>query len=210
MLPDLKCTPGAINPAVTQTNIASTICRSGYSESIRPPESYTEQLKHREMVSYGDEYAMHSYELDHLVSLELGGAPSDPRNLWPEYGASPNPKDKVEDAAHRVVCDHRLGLAAAQYEIATNWVALGERLGLGNLAPEVPKPGGSGKPAPTTTPTIGPAATGGVSNKSPSGHYYRPGEYCPERDLGRTITDPYGIMTCDVPPGDSQPHWGTS
>jgi cardiolipin synthase len=71
-------------------------------------------------------------------------------------------------------------------------------------APEVGPPAGTS--GPTTTPPPG-ASGGTVSNKSPSGHYYRPGEYCPKRDLGKTITDPYGTMTCEEPPGGGQPRW---
>jgi hypothetical protein len=204
VFPDPRCTPGATNPAVTQADIASTICKAGYSESIRPPESYTEPLKSRLMASYDATYPLGDYELDHLVSLELGGAPSDPLNLWPEYGASPNPKDRVEDAAHEAVCDHRMSLASAQYEIATNWVALGEQLGLGNLTSQVPVPRRA-TTAPTTAPSASPS--GGVSNKSRSGRYYKPGEWCPLKDVGKTITGPYGTMTCTVPSGGGQPVW---
>ncbi len=200
VLPDPKCTPGAVNPAVTQANIASTICRPGYSESVRPPESYTETLKRREMASYNDHQPIWDYELDHLVSLELGGAPSDPRNLWPELGASPNPKDRVEDAAHAAVCDHRLALVTAQQEIATNWVALGEQLGLGDLARLVPT---ARKPPPATAST--PSRT--VPATSPSGHYYKPGEWCPFRDLGDTTVGPYGKLTCEQRAGGGQPRW---
>lgn len=203
VLPDPRCTPGATNPAVTQADIATTICHPGYSASVRPPEAYTEALKRRLMASYGARYPMRSYELDHLVSLELGGAPSDPRNLWPEYGASPNAKDRVEDAAHRAVCDHLMRLATAQYLVASNWVALGEKLGLGDLAPDVPLPG---TPPPTTT-TTGLAASGDVSNTSPSGHYYKPGEWCPHKDLGRTIKGPYGTLKCEVRASGGQPVW---
>jgi hypothetical protein len=204
VFPDPRCTPGATNPVVTQSDIASTICAPGWPSSVRPPESYTEPLKRRLMASYGDKYAIRDYELDHLVSLELGGAPSDPRNLWPEFGASPNPKDRVEDAAHKAVCDHKLSLAIAQIDIATNWVSLAERLGLGDLAAEVPKPGG----VTSSTPTTGvPVRSGGVSNKSPTGHYYKPGEFCPMKDLGKTITGPYGTMKCELKAGERQPHW---
>jgi len=156
------------------------------------------------MASYGDAYPISDYELDHLVSLELGGAPTDPRNLWPEFGASPNPKDSVEDAAHEAVCDHRLSLATAQIDIASNWVSLGEQLGLGDLASKVPKPSGRTTSAPITTVT---ASSGGVSNRSSTGHYYRPGEFCPWKDLGKTITDPYGTMKCELEAGESQPRW---
>ena len=68
LLPDRSCTPGAIDPAVTQANIGSTICRAGYTDSVRPPESQTEAFK------WGvaePAYGQHdvSGELDHLVPL---------------------------------------------------------------------------------------------------------------------------------------------
>ena len=60
------------------------------------------------------------YEEDHLISLELGGAPRDQRNLWPEPGHSPNAKDTVENVLHSRVCAGTLALAEAQ-RIATDW-----------------------------------------------------------------------------------------
>jgi hypothetical protein len=120
-LPDPRCTPGAIDPAVTQKNIARTICHAGYSESVRPPESVTESEKRASLTAYGDRRPLHDYEYDHLVSLELGGARNDPRNLWPEPGASPNPKDSLEDRLHARVCEGEMKLVAAQLAIARNW-----------------------------------------------------------------------------------------
>jgi hypothetical protein len=70
----------------------------------------------------GDTGSPHQYEYDHLISLELGGAPSDARNLWPEPGTSPNPKDRLENRLHRMVCDGAISLSAAQCQIATDWV----------------------------------------------------------------------------------------
>ena len=64
----------------------------------------------------------------HLVPLELGGAVNDPRNLWPEPGASPNPKDALEDRLRSMVCDGELTLAAARAAIATNWVSAYRRV----------------------------------------------------------------------------------
>ncbi|MFZ1992635.1 MAG: hypothetical protein WAU75_00890 [Solirubrobacteraceae bacterium] len=128
-LPDSGCTPGAIDPAVTQANIARTICRAGYSESVRPSESITEREKRASLEAYGDTRPLSAYEYDHLVSLELGGAVNDARNLWPEPGASPNPKDSLENRLHRGVCDHQMTLAAAQRAIAENWVAAYHRFG---------------------------------------------------------------------------------
>ncbi len=122
-LPDPRCTPGAIAPAVTQADIARTICHSGYTETVRPPESVTEPEKRASLKAYGDRKPLHYYEYDHLVPLELGGAPNDPRNLWPEPGASPNPKDSLEDRLNSRVCDGTIKLAAAQLAIARNWVS---------------------------------------------------------------------------------------
>jgi hypothetical protein len=121
--PDPACTPGALNPAVTQATIAQTICVSGWTETVRPSESVTEPEKVASLAAYGDSGSPHEYEYDHLVSLELGGALNDARNLWPEPGASPNPKDSVENALHRMVCDDQLQLTQAQHIIATNWVS---------------------------------------------------------------------------------------
>jgi hypothetical protein len=123
VLPDRRCTPGAIDPAVKQTNIGSTICRSGYTRGVRPPESVTEREKRASLTAYGGGGPLHAYEYDHLVPLELGGAANDPRNLWPEPGASPNPKDALENRLRARVCAGTLSLSAAQTQIATNWVA---------------------------------------------------------------------------------------
>lgn len=122
-LPDSACTPGAVNPVVTQATISQTICVSGFTRTIRPSESVTHTEKLGNMAAYGDGRSTGDYEYDHLVSLELGGAVNDPRNLWPEPGGSPNPKDTIENALHRMVCDGRIQLADAQRIIATNWVS---------------------------------------------------------------------------------------
>ena len=137
--PDPSCTPGALNPAVTQATIGRTICVEGWTSTVRPPESITEQEKAASMAAYGDTGSLGDYEYDHFVPLELGGATNDPRNLWPEPGASPNPKDTVEGELRQEVCDGQLSLAQAQHEIVTNWVRLGQ--------PSSPPP--SGSPAPS-------------------------------------------------------------
>jgi hypothetical protein len=121
--PDPACTPGALSPRVTQATSGRTICVSGYSKSVRPPESVTKKEKVASVAAYGDRGSPRDYEYDHLVSLELGGAVNDPRNLWPEPGSSPNPKDSVENALHRMVCDGEMQLSRAQLIIAGNWVA---------------------------------------------------------------------------------------
>lgn len=121
-LPDPRCTPGAIDPAVTQSDIHRTICVAGYTARIRPPESVTETEKRLSLEAYDGGRALGHYEYDHLVSLELGGARNDPRNLWPEPGGVPNPKDALENHLHALVCEGRMKLAAAQLTLARNWV----------------------------------------------------------------------------------------
>ena len=94
-LRDPACTPGATNPSVTPQVVRETICRSGWTQTVRPADSYIEALKPEQVRQYGEAGSPHRYEEDHLIPLELGGAPSDSKNLWPEQGASPNAKDKV-------------------------------------------------------------------------------------------------------------------
>ena len=134
-LPNPSMTPGAINPAVTQANLRETICRpGGYTRSIRPPESYTEPLKRQQVRQYGyaqqvgmDGFRLSNYEEDHLVSLELGGSPDSPQNLWPEPhhvvgGWGSYVKDHLENRLHSMVCHGQLTLAQAQHMITTNWI----------------------------------------------------------------------------------------
>lgn len=128
VLPDRHCTPGATDRHVTQADIHATICRAGYTRGVRPPESVTAREKRASMAAYGDHDSPRHYEYDHLISLELGGAPNDPRNLWPEPGASPNPKDRLENLLRRRVCDGTMTLRAAQRQIARNWVVAYHRL----------------------------------------------------------------------------------
>jgi hypothetical protein len=123
-LPDRACTPGATDPAVTQADITTTICRLGYTKTVRPPYSVTEPIKVERMRAYGITGSLHDYELDHLIPLEVGGAPSDVANLWPEpwtgsRGASA--KDVVERQLHDEVCAHRISLADAQRRFAVDW-----------------------------------------------------------------------------------------
>jgi hypothetical protein len=113
-LPDRSCTPGATNLSVTQANIQTTICRPGYTKTIRPPVSYTNPLKIQLMARYGETDSPSAYELDHLISLELGGHPASSQNLWPEpYAPTPgaHEKDKVENFLHKQVCSGAMKLA---------------------------------------------------------------------------------------------------
>jgi hypothetical protein len=131
VLPRHDLTPGAIDPRVTQRNIGNTICRRGYTASVRPPFKYTNAMKHRLMRVYGVTGSIHDYELDHLIPLELGGCAACQANLWPQRknvfpGA--RKKDDVEDYLHHQVCSGVLPLADAQKEIAFDWYAVYKRI----------------------------------------------------------------------------------
>ncbi|WNM34855.1 hypothetical protein RKE30_33045 [Streptomyces sp. Li-HN-5-11] len=134
-LPDSSCTPGAYNPAVTQSTIGSTICVSGWTSTVRPSTSYTNALKAQGITDYGySDTSMSDYEEDHLVPLELGGAPKDPDNLWPEprYGSpTAYSKDSVENKLKTAVCDGDITLSAARNAIRTDWTTALQVTGIG-------------------------------------------------------------------------------
>jgi hypothetical protein len=126
--PDSAQTPGATNPDITQENIHETICNPDWStRTIRPPASYTTRLKKEQIQYLGLAGSTADYEEDHLISLELGGHPTDPRNLWPEpYSASAGAREKdlVENYLHRQVCTGTITLRQAQTTIASDWYAI--------------------------------------------------------------------------------------
>ncbi len=116
-LPDPACSPGAVLTIDT-----SVICVSGYTQTVRDvPDSERQQV----FAEYGIDYSLHSgYEVDHIISLELGGS-NDISNLYPEsysiqYGA--RVKDKLENYLHDQVCSGKLPIATAQAEISSNWL----------------------------------------------------------------------------------------
>jgi hypothetical protein len=107
-------TPGALNPDVTQATIGATICVMGWTATVRPPVEYTNALKAEQMKQYGETGPLSAYQEDHLVSLELGGNPTDPRNLWPEPYPRAADVDKIENELNAKVCSGDLTLAEAQ------------------------------------------------------------------------------------------------
>jgi hypothetical protein len=115
--PDLVLTPGATIP-VTQ----SEICAGGEPAAPVVPVSLQQMVFER----YGVTRPRDQYEVDYLITPELGGA-TDIRNLWPEpyHGAVWNAhvKDQLEDRLHSMVCRGEVDLATAQRDIATDWIA---------------------------------------------------------------------------------------
>jgi hypothetical protein len=121
-LPDTHaaCTPGAV-----LTTSKADICNDVSTTAIRPPDEYTDKLKVAQITEYGwQDKKTGDYEEDHLISLEIGGDPDDPRNLWPEphagvYGSLV--KDRVENWLHKHICDGSMSVVDAQNGIKTNW-----------------------------------------------------------------------------------------
>lgn len=125
--PSVSASPtvGVLNPDVTQATIRTTICVVGWTATIRPPAAYTTALKIQQIAARRlTDTSPRDYEEDHWLPLELGGAPRDPRNLWPEPWAGPrgaHAKDVVENSLHRAVCSGQMSLADAQAKMIRDW-----------------------------------------------------------------------------------------
>jgi hypothetical protein len=122
-LPDPGLTPGAV-----LTTDVSKVCEPGYSKSVRHVSGKVKAKVYREY-----EVRTHrsgEYEIDHLVSLELGGS-NDITNLWPEsYETTPwnaHVKDKLENKLHELICSGQLDIREAQKAMATDWIAAYKR-----------------------------------------------------------------------------------
>lgn len=122
-----------LNPNVNQGNIQTTICKVGWTAMERPPVSYTNNLKKKQLED-GKFVSKKSgdYEEDHRVSLELGGHPADPSNLVPQsyknivggINLGAREKDVVESYLHREVCAGRMTLKDAQKKIVGEWAKI--------------------------------------------------------------------------------------
>ena len=125
-LPDRTLTPGAIDPAVTQNNIQSTVCVRGYTDKVRPHKKYTNRLKHEQIEQYRlADRNVRNYELDHLIPLNIGGNPSDPKNLWPQSRQgewSAEQKNDLEFVVYKMVCQGEITLLEAQQRMAKDWI----------------------------------------------------------------------------------------
>ena len=117
-LPNSNLTPGDI---LDVTSVDT--CVPGYSSKAR---DVSESVKNQVYAEYHiTSHQPGAYEVDHLISLELGGSNSI-KNLWPEsYSGDWNAhiKDKLENKLHAMVCNGQLDLKAAQQQIATDWIA---------------------------------------------------------------------------------------
>lgn len=116
--PNPILTPGAVDPNATKDKV----CTPGYTSTVRNvPDSIKRQVFER----YHIDPHSDKFEVDHLVSLELGGS-NDVKNLWPQsYTTQPfnaHVKDKIENELHRRICDGRITLQEAQQQIAIDWI----------------------------------------------------------------------------------------
>jgi hypothetical protein len=125
-LPDRRCSPGAIYSDAT----LAMICTRGYSAKVRNVPASEKNAVYAEYGIPRTHYGR-PYEVDHIVSLELGGS-NDIANLYPEAASNPSPgfhvKDKLENKLHALVCSGKMSLRLAQRSIASNWVALYKRI----------------------------------------------------------------------------------
>ena len=130
----LPTVPGVPNPAVTQSNIGQTICNpvkqangKTWVHNQRPPVAYTNKIKFALMDKAGIPRSKSAlYELDHKLSIEDGGSPTDPNNLWlqPYFGDwNAHIKDVLETRLNKLVCTGKITLAEDQHELMTDWIA---------------------------------------------------------------------------------------
>lgn len=188
-MPNPALTPGEAFGGVT----AAQVCTAGWASAHRDVSTSEKEAVFAEYhLSYSDHA---SYEVDHLISLELGGDNSI-KNLWPELDDHPRPgylntKDILENRLHDLVCSGQLALASAQSQIATDWWAAYQRyVGTSSRSSS----------APASTPTTAPSTTQSPATTAPPGtaaKVYRAGEFC--SPPGATTTDSHGApMTCKV------------
>lgn len=125
LVPNANLTPGAINSEATK----ELICVKGYTSgndahgvSVR---NVSEITKKKVFAEYGIDSKTDKFEIDHLISLELGGS-NDIKNLWPEsYTTTPlnaRVKDGLENRLHALVCSGKISLSDAQAQISKNWI----------------------------------------------------------------------------------------
>jgi hypothetical protein len=116
-LPNSQLTPGA-----TLDVTKDDVCTPGYSKKVRDVPVAVKKQVYKE---YNVQYVPRAYEVDHLISLELGGSNSI-RNLWPESYSiywNAHVKDALENRLHSLVCNGSMSMAEAQKEISTDWIA---------------------------------------------------------------------------------------
>lgn len=113
-----------IDPAVTEATIAATICKPGWTKTVRPPIRVTEQIKRDKLRAAGwTDADKDRFELDYIIPLSLGGAPDDPNNFQLEPGNEVAERKALEACLPRLVCERRLMLDEARKAVWRDWRA---------------------------------------------------------------------------------------
>jgi len=124
--PDPALAPGVVNAKVTQENISETICNLRWLAKTKPSRRFTENLKRKQLKAWKyDDRNVKNYVEDHVIPIEVGGHPTDPRNLWPQSTTTAwnaATKDKLEEYVSREVCAERMPLKDAQAAFQKGWV----------------------------------------------------------------------------------------
>lgn len=119
IVPDFNYTPGQTDYNATK----EMVCTPGYSAKVR---HVTESLKRDVFDLYNIDPKSDKFEVDHLISLELGGT-NDITNLWPQSYTNPEwnayDKDKLENRLHKLVCYGVIHIVDAQIAISKDWIA---------------------------------------------------------------------------------------
>lgn len=125
-LPNPKITPGVIDPTITQHNIQQTICSQGYVQTVTPSSYFSNKMKKAQIREYGySDNDLSHYQEDHLIPVDIGGAPFDPKNLWPQSRRglwSADKKDRLELKLYKLVCSEAVPLDEARKAIAQDWI----------------------------------------------------------------------------------------
>jgi hypothetical protein len=124
--PDSKLTPGVVNPEATKEKVCVPNYTAGVDEHGQKVRNVPDSLKKKAFAEYSIDPSSDKFEIDHLISLELGGA-NDIKNLWPQsYTTSPynaHMKDTLENKLHKMVCTGQITLSKAQKEISSDWIS---------------------------------------------------------------------------------------
>lgn len=177
-MPDPRLTPG---DALDVTK--ADICISGYSKKVRDVPQAVKEQAYRE---YGiTSRQPREYEVDHLISLELGGSNSI-KNLWPEsFITEPwnaHVKDRLENKLHEMICSGEIDIKEAQHEIATDWITaykkyVGLESSVSNTSHQEQR---TAKEKTAPPPTSYSSQTGEIIGNRRSHIYHKPG--CPDYD----------------------------
>ena len=175
-VPNLRLSPGKARHASV-----SQICTSGYASHVR---NVPAGEKSRVYSRYGVRYVPYAHEVDHLISLEVGGS-NDISNLWPEpyagrWGA--HTKDVLENKLHDLVCSGRLSLRSAQTQEAHDWVAAYRRYVSRALPP---------LPAPTRHRSGSGSGSGSSGGYYASSYYSAHIIYCADDSAWKTLSTKY-------------------